>query len=77
MQQLLRIVEAGANGSDGAIHYFGYFMMAQAIDFKKRYHGAMLGRQLLHRIVQFFLKLMDERVPVGPGFIRERGDDFA
>ena len=44
----------------------GDLLMAQALDFEQSHHGAMLDRQFLHRIVQFFLKFPHVGAPVCP-----------
>ena len=59
-----------------AIHDFGDLLMAKPIDFEKRYHGSVLDRQFLHGLVQFFLELMRESIPICAGCIGKRGDNF-
>ncbi len=50
--------------------------MTQAINFKKCNHGAMLDRQFLHRIVQFFLKFPHVSVTLTARRIRQCRNDF-
>ena len=76
MEQLFRIVEPRTHRAHGAIHDIGDFLMAESFDFKKCNHGTVLGRQLLHRIVQFFLKLVHKRIAISIRLIRKRINDF-
>jgi len=65
-----------SDGAYRAIHDFGDLLMAKPIDFEKRYHGSVLDRQFLHGLVQFFLKLMRESIPISAGCVSQRSDDL-
>src|SRR5690606_25220311 len=77
LQKLFGVVEPGANRADGAPHHFGDFLMTEAVNFVQCDHGAMLDRQLLQRLVQFFLKFADKRRAVGRPLVGQLVDHFA
>ena len=58
----MRIVEPRANGAFGSFENLGDVRMGHALDVEHRNHHSMGFRQLLHRFVQFNLKLVEVRL---------------
>ena len=57
LKKLFSVMKTRAHRTDGSADDFGDFLVAEAVDFKKRYHRAVFDRQFLEGIVQFFLEL--------------------